>query len=105
MKLSQLNTSQLMLLAAGVLAVVLVLFIPKPELIKYQSANIISEGIYWKGLGSGSGMLFDANASFVKIDEQSNRLHICYGKNETSNCQQYQIIENYGFAGAIGSFF
>ena len=95
---------QLVLMFLGTALAAVLLFIPKPELIKYESANMVSEGVYWDGLGS-SGMLFDANASFVKIDKDTNHLHICYGAKETSNCQQYRIIENQGLAGAISRIF
>ncbi len=90
------------LITAGSILLLGFVLVPKPQLIKYKSASIISEAIYWDGFGS-SGMLSDANASFVKLDNQTSHLHICYGLGEEkSNCQEYKVLENRGFSGAIG---
>ena len=80
--------------------VVAIVVVPKPLLLKYKSANIVSETIYWDSFGS-SGMLSDANADFVKYDRETQHLHICYGKNTQSNCQDYQVIENKGMFAAL----
>lgn len=86
------------LVALGVI-IGLVIF-PKPQLLKYESASIVSEAVYWDSFGS-SGVLSDANADFVKYDRETQHLHICYGKSEQSNCQDYQVVENKGMFAAL----
>lgn len=86
-------------LVVAVVALVAV-FTPKPQLLKYGSANIVSEAIYWDSFGA-SGVLSDANADFVKYDRETQHLHICYGKNTQANCQDYQVIENKGMLAAF----
>lgn len=88
-----LSTLAAILIAAFVL-------LPKPELLKYRSANIVSEAIYWDTFGP-SGVLSDSHADFIKYDRDTQHLHICYGKRENSNCQDYQVIENKGTMAAL----
>lgn len=96
---------RLQLIAAGIILLLGFSFFPKPQLIKYKSANIVSEAVYWQGFGR-SGSLSDANASFVLMDEETNHLHVCYGiESDRSNCQEYVVLENKGFTGAIGWLF
>lgn len=74
---------------------------PKPQLLQYEKANIVSEAVYWEGFGS-SGTLSDANASFVKLDKDTEHLHICYGTpSDISNCQIYKVVRNKGFVAAL----
>lgn len=108
MELKNIKRKYIVMGIGGLLGLVLLL-VPKPELIRYKSANIVSEAVYWDGLGR-SGMLSDAHANFVKLDYETNHLHICYGiENEnpdlnSSSCQVYKVIENRGFSGAIAHF-
>ncbi|MCY7297037.1 hypothetical protein [Alteromonas sp. a30] len=88
----------LITLAIVILAIVLV--VPMPQLLKYKSANIVSEAIYWDTFGQ-SGILSDAQADFVKYDRDTQHLHICYGKKEQTNCQDYRVIENKGVIAAL----
>lgn len=105
MELKNINRKYV-LIGIGVVLSIAFMVIPKPELIRYKSANIVSEAIYWDGLGR-SGTLSDADASFIKLDYETNHLHICYGLDENeyeinpSSCQEYNVIENRGFSGAI----
>ena len=93
-------------LVAGATILLLFTIIPKPELIQYKSANIVSEAVYWDGFGE-SGSLSDAHASFVKLDYETNHLHICYSlenvqnKMQPSNCQEFVVIQNDGYIGAM----
>ena len=96
-----LSKAQYIKLTAAVIAMLVFIAIPKPQLLQYENANIVSEAIYWDGFGS-SGILSDANASFVKLDTDTNHLHICYGTpSNISNCQIYNVIHNKGFVGAL----
>lgn len=95
---------KIQLIAVGSILLLGFISVPKPQLIKYKSASIVSEAIYWDGFGA-SGMLSDADASFIKLDKETSHLHICYGLGEEkSNCQEYKVLENRGFSGAIGHF-
>lgn len=85
------------------LLIVLILF-PKPQQITYRYGNLITESTYWDGLG-GSGVLFDARADFVKLDEDTNNLNICYSLKDEGSCITYKVLENKGFMGYIGSWF
>ena len=96
-----LSKAQYIKLTIAVLAIVVFIATPKPQLLQYENANLVSEAIYWDGFGH-SGILSDANASFVKFDTDTNHLHICYGTpSHLSNCQIYNVIRNKGFVGAL----
>ena len=97
-------TTKLYANIATIAAVIALLaFIPKPELIQYKSANLVSEAIYWDGFGQ-SGMLSDARAPYIKLDYQTNHLYICHETNSETErrfCQEFVVIKNDGLAGAI----
>lgn len=69
--------------------------LPKPQLISYQASGQISKGVYWPGFGE-SGRLLDANADFVKIDERTKNLHLCYKFEQGDSCHQYDVIKTFG---------
>lgn len=87
----------------GILALCVVAFIviPKPQHLVYKRAKVVSEGLYWDGFGK-SGVLLDANASFVRYDTDTDHLHICYNTGGDKDvCQQYTVIENKGLFSAV----
>lgn len=90
-------------LASAALLLVLVIIFPKPQRITYEYANMVSTGTYWDGL-FGPGMLLDSNAKFVRLDEDTEHLHVCYSQ-ENDNCLRYKVIDNTGFGGYIVSWF
>lgn len=90
-------------LAAVCLFMLAIVIFPKPQRITYEYASMVSEGTYWDGL-FGSGVLFDSNAKFVRLDEDTDHLHVCFNP-ENDNCLRYKVIENKGFVGYIASFF
>lgn len=92
----------LKLAAVAVLLALVVLF-PKPQRITYEYANMVSKGTYWDGL-FGPGMLLDSNAKFVRLDEDTEHLHVCYSQ-ENDNCLRYKVIDNSGFSGYVASWF
>lgn len=96
-----LSKPQYIWLAISFVAIFAFIATPKPQLLQYEKANIVSEAIYWEGFGN-SGVLSDANASFVKLDTDTDHLHICYGTpSDISNCQIYKVVRNKGFFGAL----
>jgi hypothetical protein len=76
------------------------LWFPKPQLISYQASGQISQGVYWPGVNS-SGRLLDANANFVKIDEATKNLHLCYQVEQGDSCHQYDVIETFGLVDTL----
>lgn len=88
-------------LLVTVILVSIAIVLPKPQLLRYEKANIVSEAVYWEGFGA-SGVLSDADASFVTLDSDTDHLHICYGTpSDIRNCQIYQVVENKGFISAL----
>lgn len=96
------KTTKLKVTAVGLLLLFIVLF-PKPQRISYEYASMVSHGTYWDGFFT-SGVLFDSNAKFVSLDEDTDHLHVCFNK-ENDNCMRYKVIENKGFGGYLASFF
>lgn len=86
---------KVILLIALIVLLVTAVFIPMPELVTYERANVVSKGVYWRGLGE-SGKLLDAKASFVKIDEDTGYLFVCHDLSSMNTCQQYRVIERQG---------
>lgn len=94
--------TKIKLAGVGVLLLLIIMF-PKPQRITYEYANMVSQGTYWDGL-FGPGILFDSNAKFVRLDEDTEHLHVCFNQ-ENDNCLRYKVIENEGFGGYIASMF
>ena len=96
-----LSKSHFIWLAITGVTVAVFIATPKPQLLQNEKANIVSEAVYWEGFGT-SGTLSDANASFVKLDKDTDHLHICYGTpSDISNCQIYKVVRNKGFVAAL----
>lgn len=91
---------KLLILLPLVTLLVAWIIIPMPQLITYERAQVVSKGVYWRGFGE-SGQLMDARASYVKIDESTNHLHICYQFENVDSCQQYQILKSQGLFAVI----
>lgn len=89
-------------IAAAIVFFLLLIF-PKPQQITYRYGNLITESTYWNGLG-GSGVLFDAQAEFVKLDTATDNLHVCYSLKDEGSCITYRVIENKGFMGFLTSW-
>ncbi|MCC2605456.1 hypothetical protein [Planctobacterium marinum] len=98
----RINARQVKLIVAGIILFLLVIF-PKPQRITYEYANMVTVGTYWDGL-FGPGVLFDSNAKFVRLDEDTEHLHVCFAR-ENDNCLRYKVIKNTGFGGYISSWF
>jgi hypothetical protein len=92
--------SKVILLLTMVALLITAVLIPMPELVTYERANVVSKGVYWRGLGE-SGKLLDARASFVKIDEDTGYLFVCHDMPSMNACQQYRIIERQGPIAAL----
>ena len=82
------------------LATIVTWFVTSPMVIHYDSGEVETRSVYYTGL-DGNGHLLDANASFARIDEQTNRLHICLEAGLRENCQSYAIIRTEGILGVI----
>jgi hypothetical protein len=99
-----LKDKQTLQMLAAVVILAVAIIIPKPQQITYRYGNMLTESTYWDGLG-GSGVLFDARAEFVKFDEDTQHLNVCYSLKDEGSCITYQVIENKGFMGFLGSWF
>lgn len=77
-----------------------VTLVPMPQLLTYERANIVSKGIYWPGF-HGKGQLLDAHASFVKVDQKTNNLHVCHSFKHGETCQHYRVMETQGMRAVI----
>lgn len=91
---------------ASLLAIILVaaVTVPQPKLISYQAAGKTSHGVYWPGM-TGDGRLLDSTADFVKIDETTNNLHLCYRFDDRDNCQRYEVIKTFGLIDTVDYMF
>ncbi|TDF38611.1 hypothetical protein EYS14_13200 [Alteromonadaceae bacterium M269] len=80
------------LLSVMMLIVVALIIVPLPKLITYKHGNGVSSSIYWRGFGE-YGQLLDSNAEFVKLDMQTQHLHICHNLETGIHCQPFKIVE------------
>ncbi|WP_026377026.1 hypothetical protein [Aestuariibacter salexigens] len=87
-------------LIAIVIAVMLVWIVAMPKVIYYGSDEVSTSSIYYTGL-DGKGHLMGANESFARIDETTNRLHLCLEAGLKENCQVYSISRQEGLIGVI----
>ena len=60
-----------------ILVLVALAVVPLPKLVTYKHAGGVSSSVYWRGFGE-FGQLLDSNAEFVKLDHQTQDLHICH---------------------------
>ncbi len=87
----------------GLLVCILVLLIvvPKPELIVYRKMNIQASSIYWPGLfGHGEGLL-DSNLQ-VSFETGRNEMNLCFEAKSKTDCQTYTIDRRDGLVAVIG---
>lgn len=83
------------LLALIVIVIVCAQIIIAPQLVTYQSGDQNITSIYWHGL-DGRGHLTDTEESFVRLDNATNNLHLCYSFEEVENCQEFNVVETQG---------
>lgn len=93
--------SSMIIAGTGFIALFLLFALfPKPSLITYERAGIQSTSVYWQGFNE-YGKLTDSNADYVKREEESSFLHICYSPDDASSCQRFTIIREEGLLAVI----
>ncbi len=80
------------LLAAIVIA-------PKPLLLEYQSAGLITKSIYMPGWFGKPGVILDTNQRAVLAEEEQN-LYLCFEGQSNEQCAKYQLRQRQGFIAA-----
>ncbi len=85
-------------LMALLACLVLLILIPKPELIVYRKMNIQAQSIYWPGFMGHDAKLLDSELS-VTIDDARREMTLCFEQNK--NCQKYHIEKQEGLVGVI----
>lgn len=84
--------------ALGLLLVLILL--PKPELLRYQKMNTVATSIYWPGVfGAGAGLI-DSHL-VVYIDNSRKELSLCYQQEQDQQCSRYQILHRGGLIDVI----
>lgn len=84
----------------GILLLLAVIVVPKPELLRYQKMNTVTTSIYWPGVfGVGAGLL-DSHLS-VYIDNARQELNLCYQHQQSQQCSRYQIVHQGGLVDVI----
>mgnify|MGYP004701307373 CR=1 FL=1 len=82
------------------LCFIALIFIPKPELLRYQKLNTVATSIYWPGLyGVGEG-LWDSELA-VYIDRPRQELHLCFQHEQNEQCARYTILEQGGMGAVL----
>jgi hypothetical protein len=92
------NKAKLGLYALMTLLTVLIValtVVPLPKLISYKQGQGIVKSVYWRGFGE-FGQLLDSNAEFVKLDEHTQRLHICHRLSSGVQCQPFKVVSIQG---------
>lgn len=83
------------------LLLVAVVITPKPQLLKYQSAGLVTQSIYIPGWFGKAGTILDTNQrALLAEDEQS--LYLCFEGQTNEQCAKYQLRQQQGlFAAAM----
>lgn len=71
-----------------------------PQLVTYSSNGQGITAIYWKNL-EGNRVLTGTQATFVRLDETTDNLHICFEVKEDDVCQVYRVTQRQGSAAAL----
>jgi hypothetical protein len=83
-----------------ILIIVALIVVPLPKLITYQQGQGVSKSVFWRGFGE-FGQLLDSTADFVKLDEQTQHLHICHSLSTGVQCQPFKVVQIQGPIAAL----
>jgi len=87
----------------GLVTILLAAFViaPKPQLLEYQSAGLVTQSIYMPGWFGKPGTILDTNQrAILAEDEQS--LYLCFEGQSNEQCAKYQLRKEQGlFAAAM----
>ncbi|MCA1928888.1 hypothetical protein [Rheinheimera sp.] len=85
----------------GLVAILLAAFVlaPKPQLLEYQSAGLVTQSIYIPGWFGKPGTILDTNQrAILAEDEQS--LYLCFEGQSNEQCAKYQLRKEQGLIAA-----
>ena len=83
-----------------ILLAVALIIVPLPKLITYNQGQGVSKSVYWRGFGE-YGQLLDSNAEYVKLNRDTQRLHICHKLTTGVQCQPFKIVDIQGPIAAL----
>lgn len=87
----------------SLLTLLLIVFVitPKPALLQYQSAGLVTQSIYIPGWFGKSGTILDTNQRAVLVEEEQS-LYLCFEGQTREQCSKYQLRQQQGlFAAAL----
>jgi hypothetical protein len=83
------------------LFLIVIVMLPKPELIVYRKMNIQASSVYWPGLFGSQARLLDSDLQ-VSIDANRNEMNLCFEIKSKTDCQTFIIERRDGLFGVIG---
>lgn len=86
---------------AGITVLLLSVFIiaPKPQLLEYQSAGLITKSIYMPGWFGKPGTILDTNQRAI-VAEDEHSLYLCFEGQSNEQCAKYQLRQQQGLIAA-----
>jgi hypothetical protein len=85
----------------GIAVLLLSVFIiaPKPQLLEYQSAGLITKSIYMPGWFGKPGSILDTNQRAI-VAEDEYSLYLCFEGQSNEQCAKYQLRQQQGLIAA-----
>jgi hypothetical protein len=81
------------------LMVLALLLLPKPQLLEYQSAGIVTQSIYLPGYLGKPATILDTNQRAVLAEEEQS-LYLCFEGQSNEQCAKYQLRKQQGVIAA-----
>lgn len=75
------------------------IIVPKPQLLEYQSAGLITKSIYMPGWFGKPGVIVDTNQRAVLAEEEQS-LYLCFEGQTNEQCAKYQLRQQQSFIAA-----
>lgn len=72
---------------------------PKPQLLEYQSAGLITQSVYMPGWFGRPGIILDTNQRAILAEEEQS-LYLCFDGQSNEQCAKYQLRRQQGFIAA-----
>jgi hypothetical protein len=82
-----------------VLIVPALLLLPKPQLLEYQSAGIVTQSIYLPSYLGKPATILDTNQRAVLAEEEQS-LYLCFEGQSNEQCAKYQLRKQQGVIAA-----
>ena len=82
------------------LMVLALLLLPKPQLLEYQSAGIVTQSIYLPSYLGKPATILDTNQRAVLAEEEQS-LYLCFEGQSNEQCAKYQLRKQQGVIAAM----